>query len=164
MILLGTKGPENSKLYWQTDKTQLDKGLLYSLWSILKVQTSQLLLVLTLPIHMASSLVVGAAAAVPSASIAGCGHSAWGISARILGNCCGPRGSKSSFRDASLLRHHPRADALPHILQKQCRIGMLTVRSEGPARLASLRLNFLVCKIRWLVAFPSRSYCEDHTR
>lgn len=66
MILLGTKGLENSKLYRQTDKTHLDKGLLFSLWSILKVQTSQLLLVLTLPIHMASSLVLGQLCPAPA--------------------------------------------------------------------------------------------------
>lgn len=160
MILLGTKGPENSKLYWQTDKTHLDKGLLYSLWSILKVQTSPIA-PRPHPPHPHGQQ-PGVGEAVPSASRAGCGHSAWGISAGIPGNCCGPRGSKGFFRAASLLRHDPRADALSHILKKQCRIGMLTVCSEGPARLASLRLNFLVCKIRWLVAFPSQSYCEDH--
>lgn len=161
MTLLGTKGPENSKLYWQTDRTHLDKGLLHSLWSILKVKTSPIVHHLHRPHPHGSQ----------PRSQGGCAqleHSRpWPLGAlsRHSWKLLLPkRQPELPFRAARLLWSCTGADSSPHILQTQCRTGMLTVRSEGPANSASLRLSPLVCKIRQLVASLPRSYCEDHTR
>lgn len=90
MILWGTKGQKNSNLYWQTDKTDLDKGLLHFLWSTVKEKNFS-------NCSSSSSALVSLSSGCCDQSLATAGPLS------IPGNCSSQRGNERFFNAPCLL-------------------------------------------------------------